>query len=109
MKNIKSIIITLTITLLLGSLLPITPAKATTINSTNQNATLKCCEIAYSRLVDLRSDSNVLIPTQSANVDAYNTFIDSLEAQGMNWNDISDYLIQSKFGNSCTWYNYHNK
>jgi hypothetical protein len=97
MKNIKSIIITLVVTLLLG-LLPTTTTQATTINQ-NQNTTLTCCNLAYNKILDFSTQqtANILTPTQSANVDIYNTFINSLESQGMNWDEIVKYITPNSY------------
>lgn len=104
MKNIKSIIITLalTITLLLVSLLPTTQAKATTIEPDTiqlQLVNLKCCNIAYNKILDFNTYSNdtILSPQESANVDIYNTLIDTLEANGMNYSEIINYLTPNTY------------
>lgn len=110
MKNIKSIIVTLVITLILGTL-PTTTTHATTITQPNQNATLQCCRIAYNKLLDFKTQSTteLLNPLESANVDIYDSFASTLENQGMKFSDVSDYLVETRFGSNCEWYNFHNK
>jgi fibrillarin-like rRNA methylase len=97
MKNIKSIILTLTIVLLLGYLLPTTTTHATTLKTTNQNATLQCCKIAYNKLLDFTTQRDTLTPLQDIDANIYNAYINVLEAQGTNFNDISNILIQSRY------------
>jgi hypothetical protein len=107
MKNIKSIIITLTITLLLVSLLPTTTAEATTINQPTQQATLECCKIAYNRLLDFNIDylTDVLNPLEEANYNVYDSYASDLESYGMKFSDVSSILMNSRYAEGCLWYN----